>query len=469
VTAGPSATLPRGVTAPIPRELLRLALPVLVSQLMRIAYQWVDALWVRGLGIEATASVTTSMFVMWSVYSLHDVFGLGVAAYVSQLLGAGQRQRAGLASYQGLRAVLVTGLVCAAIGAPAATSIYRFMKAPPGVIEQGGHYLRIMLAASPLPMLGFTAETIMRASGNTRLPLTLDVLAVSLNAVLDPLLIYGWGPFPRLGVAGAALATAIAQALLVVCYVIVALRGHEALPLARRAPGGPINVFGLARVGLPAALVGMMFSLVYVAFSRSAARFGAASLAIVGIANRIEAVQFVVGVSLGIAGASLVGQNLGAGRPDRASLTVRTALVWGGWVSTALTIVLFAFPAAFLTLFTRDSETLRIGVPYLRILSLCLIATGLEIITNESIQGSGHTRTLSIIYNSFSIIRVPLCFVVPGWFGSGVLGIAWLITITCVARSSLILAWAARGTWKRGLAGELHGAPVGATSPDAPA
>src|SRR5438876_7150085 len=90
--------LPAGVTASIPGELLRLALPVLASQLLRIAYQWVDALWVRPLGVEATAAVTTSVFVMWTVYSLHDVFGLGVAAYVSQLLGAGERRRAGVAA-----------------------------------------------------------------------------------------------------------------------------------------------------------------------------------------------------------------------------------------------------------------------------------------------------------------------------------------------------------------------------------
>src|SRR5882672_9329637 len=108
-TSGPPA-LPRGVTRPIPGELLRLALPVLASQALRIAYQWVDALWVRPLGVEATAAVTTSLFVMWTVYSLNDVFGIGVTAYVSQLLGAGDRQRAGLAAYRGVRAAALLGL-----------------------------------------------------------------------------------------------------------------------------------------------------------------------------------------------------------------------------------------------------------------------------------------------------------------------------------------------------------------------
>jgi Na+-driven multidrug efflux pump len=101
-------------------------------------------------------------------------------------------------------------------------------------------------------------------------------------------------------------------------YLMLAWRRHPALPLARHAPGPPIRIGGMARVGLPAAIIGLMFSVVYVAFARSAAQFGPASMAIVGIVNRIEAIQFMTAVSLGTAGAALVGQNLGAGRPDRA-------------------------------------------------------------------------------------------------------------------------------------------------------
>src|SRR5437764_12184038 len=99
----------RGVTRPIPPELFRLALPVLASQALRIGYQWVDALWVQRLGVAATAAVTTSVFIMWLVYSLNDVFGVGLSAYVSQLLGAGERQRAGVAAYKGLRASALLG------------------------------------------------------------------------------------------------------------------------------------------------------------------------------------------------------------------------------------------------------------------------------------------------------------------------------------------------------------------------
>ena len=467
-TAAPqpaAPALPRGVTQPIPRELFRLALPVLVAQLTRVAYQWVDALWVRGLGIEATAAVTTSMFVLWTAYSLMDVFGVGMAAYVSQLLGAGNRERAGYAAYKGLRATAVLGITFGVAGCFGARGIYALMQAPQRVADTGAGYLSIILGAAPLAMMGFTFETVMRSAGNTRVPMTIDLCTVAFNAALDPFLIYGWGPFPRMGVAGAAVATALAQAISVISYATLAWRRHPALPLRRTPCGPPIRTAGLARVGLPTALIGIMFSLVYIAFSRSAARFGAPSLAIVGVANRIEAIQFVVSGAIGTAAAALVGQNLGARRPDRASLVMRTGVSWIAVVSIALTAIIATHPTLFLGLFTQDAEALRIGVPYLRILAICLLATGIEMVVAEAVQGSGHTRPMSIIYNSFSLLRIPLAFWVPDWTGTGVLGIAWVIATTCIVRTGLMLAWVSRGTWKTGLAREI--APESSSVPDA--
>ena len=451
------AALPAGVTRPIPGLLWRLALPLLASQLLRLAYQWVDAMWVQGLGVSATAAVTSSVFVMWSVYSLNDIFAIGVTAYVSQLIGAGDRERAGVTAWKGLRASALMGLIGTAAGLFFARDIYRLMGGDAAVVEEGGRYLSVVLAFAPLPMIGMTCENILRANGDTRTPLFIDLAAVTLNAVLDPFLIYGIGPFPRMGIAGAAWATVIAQAVMVAAFLILAARGHRAFPLRRRAPGPPVRLLGLASVGLPACLISVLFSVVYIVFARSASRFGPASMAVVGIANRIEALDFVISVAIGSAGAALVGQNLGAGRPDRAVQVLRAGLWWNGLIAAALTVLFLAFPESLLRLFTPDEEVLRVGVPYMRVLSLCLIATALEIVTAESLLGSGHTRMMSLIYTVFSLVRIPLAFWVPDWTGTGVVGIAWVIVVTCILRTTLILGWASRGTWKRGLQRELHG------------
>jgi Na+-driven multidrug efflux pump len=334
------------------------------------------------------------------------------------------------------------------------------MGASPGVVDQGGRYLRIILAAAPLPMVALTCEWIMRAAGNTRTPLLIDCGAVLLNAILAPFLIYGRGGLPRLGIEGAAWATVAAQAVMVASYVVLAVRRHPALPLRRPSPGVDFGVLGLARVGLPTCLIGLLFSAAYLALSRSAARFGAAALAIVGIANRIEAILFLTSTALGIAAATMVGHNLGAGHGDRAERAIRTGVRWIAWFSIALTALMLLAPSAFVAAFTQDVETRRIGADYLRVLSLCFLATGIEVVIFEAIQGSGHTVTLSWIYTVFSLLRIPLAFWVPDWMGNGVIGVAWVIVSTCVVRSVLIILWAARGTWKRGLRQELASSPA---------
>jgi putative MATE family efflux protein len=453
-----SRTLPRGVTQPIPGELLRLAAPMLASLSLRVAYQWIDALWVRGLGVDATAAVTTSIFIMWAVYSLNDVFAIGVTAYVSQLLGAGERHRAGVAAWKGVRASATLGLIGTTIGLLFAKQIYGLMDPDPRMVATGASFLRICLMGSPLFMIALTCESIMRSAGDTRTPLIIDLVSVGACAVLDPLLIYGIGPFPRMGVAGAGVATVSAWALMVLGYALCAVRGHRALPLARHAEGEPVHIVGMAKVGMPAALIGVLFSAVYIAFARAASQFGPSAHAIVGVANRIEALQYIFAVAIGGAGAALVGQNLGARQPERAEKVIRTGLWWMFWLSTVLIVIIAGFPQVFLGLFSRDPELIRMGVPYLRVLSTCLYFVGFEIVVAESVLGSGHTKVISFIFTSFSLLRIPLAFLVPKWTGGGLVSIAWLISITCAIRASLIVGWAARGTWKRGLASELHAA-----------
>ena len=448
--------LPSGVAGAISPALLRLALPVLASQVLRLGYQWVDALWVRGLGVEATAAVTTSLFAVWMIYAINDVVAIGITAYVSQLLGAGDRVRAGLAAYRGVRGSALLGLIGTLAGLLAARPIYGLMSPDPGMAEVGAQYLGTLLIFAPLPMIGFTCESIMRAAGDTRTPLLIDLIAVGVNAVLAPFFIYGLGPLPALGVRGAAIATVIAWVVMVASYLVLGMRGHPAFPLALRAPGPPVSLAGIVRVGLPAAVIGMTFSIVYMVFARVAAGFGTASLAVVGIVNRIEALQLVTSLAIGTAGAALVGQNLGAGSPDRAEAVIRTGIRWNLWISATSTVALLLFPETFLALFTRDPEVHRIGVGYVRVLSLCLIINGMEIVAAESVMGSGHTRSISWIFTAFSLLRIPLTLVSPGW-NIGVMGIAWVITGTCIVRGVLIVGWVARGSWKRGLRRELHG------------
>ena len=450
---------PASLDEAVPRALLRLGLPILGMHALRLAYQWVDALWVRGLGVEATAAVTTSVFILWAVVALNDVIAIGVTSFVSQLLGAGERDRAGDLVRRALGASVAIGLAIALAGVPLASHIAAFMDPEGAVTASSTAYLRVLFLGAVFPLFISTAENVMRAGGNTRVSLSIDLSAVLLNALLDPLLIYGAGPFPRLGVAGAAWATLASQALGAGAYLVVALRGHGAFPLGRDARGPRVRLSALARVGTPVALIGVLFAVVYAAFARAASVAGAAGVAVVGIVNRVEAIQFVLGTAIGWAGGALLGQALGAGRIDRAELVLRTGMRWMLALSAVLMAAYLAVPGAFLGMFTQDPEVLRLGVPYMRILALAALATGAEVVTEGILVGSGHTRVLSLIFTVVSLIRIPLAFLVPAWTGSGLVGIAWVIAGTCIVRASFIVGWAARGTWKSGLSRELGLSP----------
>lgn len=460
------AAAPDLLRMPVSRALLRLAAPIFASQILRLAFQWVDALWVRGLGVDATAAITTSVFVMWAVLSLYDIFGYGLGAYVSQLVGAGERQRAGLAAWKGIRASGAIGLVGTAAGLFFARPIYSLMASDPGVVAAGASYLGIVLLATPLLMMSLSCEAVLRATGDTRTPFLVDLGAVALNAVLAPLLIYGIGPFPRMEVAGAALATVAAQVVMFACYATLALRRHPSLPLARRAEGPPVQVLGIARVGLPVAAISILFAVVYIAFTRAASEWGPAAVAVVGIVNRVEAIQFVVSAAIGFAAAILVGQSLGAGMPGRAEEAIRTGQRWAVAFSLGLTTLYLVWPRLFLAMFTQDPQVFALGEPYMRVIALTLVATGLEIVTAEAVMGSGHTLAVSWIYTLVSLARIPLAFLVPQWTGGGLIAIAWLITISCILRTAAILWWAARGTWKSGLAKELRSREPAAAAED---
>lgn len=445
---------------PVPRALATLALPVLASQLLRLGFQWVDALWVRGLGVEATAAVTTSVFIIWCVLALGDVLHIGLSAFVSQMIGAGQVARAGVVVRKALTAAALIGLAVAVFGAWFAADIFRLIDPGAHVAASGAAYLRVLLLGTPFLLVAMGAEAVMRACGDSRTPLRVDLVAIGLNVLLAPLLIYGWGPVPALGVAGAAWATVAAYVLLCAMYLRLAVQRHPALPMTRGEVGEPVRLRALAEVGLPGALIGALFSVAYLSFTRAASADGAAALAVVGIANRAEALLFVLCLSTGLAGASLLGQALGAGRLDRAEEVLRTGQRWALVFAAVLTVVFLTVPQLALRLFSQDPEVLRLGVPYLRVLALANFATALEVITAETLLGSGHTRVMSVLFTITSLARIPLAFWVVERFEPGVLGIAWLITITCILRASAVLIWARRGSWKRGLTRELGLTPA---------
>ena len=435
---------------PLLGALVRLATPVVVMQIAHTLYHWIDVVWVGRLGAEATAALTTSFFALWTAWAIGDMTGVAVAATVSRHVGAGDRAAAGYGAAQGVLLAVFSGVAVSILGGLAAGPLFGVLGTPPGVAVQATTYLRIVLAGATISYLYIVGESVLRASGDTRTPLTVIASSLGLNAVLDPFLIFGWGPFPAMGVAGAATATVIAQAFAVAWFAVLAWSRHPAFPFdfAALSRPSPRYATALARIGVPFCLMGILYSVVYLWLARVAAPFGTTALAVVGLANRIESLTYLAAVGFGLACEAMVGQNLGAGRPERAERAawLSTGLMAG--LGLVVSLLMAVVPEALLGGFTSDPEVVARGVPYLRILALCQAFTALEIVLNGAFAGAGDTLPPSLISVTVSLLRIPLAVGLAHGLGLGLPGIAWTITLTCIGRAIIVALWFRRGRWK---------------------
>jgi putative MATE family efflux protein len=442
----------RLTSGPITPALLRLAWPVLVSRTLHTLYGVADTFWVGRLGPEAIAAVSTSTFALWTLFSIGDVLIAGVGALVSQAIGARKDDDAAAAARAGLVLALVLGAGIAAAGWLGAARLFDALLPDRAIAALGAEYLSLVSLLAPLFYVGFVADTVYRSCGDSRTPMLIMLGASIANIVLDPLLILGVGPFPRLGVRGAALATIAAECLAVAAGLALWATGR--FPLRLRRPAGRPRFAGrdlreILRIGSPWAATGIVFSGVYLLLSRIAGEFGAPALAALGIVNRLESVSYLTAGAVGMGVATMVGQNVGAARPDRAAAAAdRGALVVTATSGFVAAVFLVA-PRALAGVFTSSPEALDECVAFLRIVALSQPMMCWEIVYQGAFSGTGRTLPPMLVSVLVSIVRIPLA----GWLalgaGAGAAGLWWTISLTAVVRGIWVSLWFRAGGWRR--------------------
>lgn len=448
------------------RRILALAVPAFLSAAVPLVHRWVDMAWCRELGTEATAALSLAAISTWFYMALGVLVGIGVTALVARYVGAGREPGARYVASQGLRWSVGVGLLGALIGYVGAPLLFGAAQADPAVEAQGVPYVRIYWGTGVLTMVQFTGDAIFRGHGNTRTPMRIAVTALLLNVALDPLLIFGLGPIPALGVAGAAAATAVATALAAFLH-LRALRaaGHlgasrppdAVLRFVASTPLGQPRLLGLdpailrrvVRVGIPAALASILFNGITLVLMRCAEEAGgAAAQAGLGVGYSGEGVAYVMGLGWSAAASALVGQRLGAGRPDEAH-----ALAWrAAWQCALLSglwgALLFVFDEPLASTFAREADAVGYGAQYYRIVALCLVPQAIELVLTGAFGGAGLTVPPMVIAMTFSLARVPLAYYAAFTLGLGPAGIFGVIAGTAVLRGVVTALWFQRGTWR---------------------
>ncbi len=432
----------RLIEGPLTAQLVRLAGPVFVSRALHTLYGVAATAWMGRVSPTALAAVSTGFFASWTIAALGDVLVAGTTALASQAIGARRDEEA-----SHVARVALVGL----LGWAAAPLLFELLFDDPEILRLGSTYLSLYALLSPIFFVVFVFESIYRSCGDTRTPMLILGAGSLVNLALDPFLILGLGPFPRLEVKGAVLATAIAETIVLLGYAALALRGRLPRRLAWRTPwvaGSGRRARSILAIGAPQAITGILFSAIYLYLSRVTGRFGAEPLAALGVVNRLESLNYLTSVAMGMAVAAMVGQNLGAGQPDRAERAAHRGALLITAVTGVMTVLFLAVPGPIIAIFTPGQEAVRIGSISLRIVAISQIFMGWEIVYGAAFSGAGHTLPPMIAAVTTSAIRVPL----SSWWSAperaGPAGVWWTITLTCIVRGLAITGWFRRGTWK---------------------
>jgi putative MATE family efflux protein len=442
--ATPQAARAAIVAGPLPRAIVRLALPAVGATLLQLVFLLIDTFWVgRILGPAALAAVSTAGFAVWMLAALAEMIGVGLTAVAARRHGEGAHGLAAVVAGTALVLALLLGCAIAASGWSLVGTLFAVMQTPPEVTTLGRLYLTTYLLGTPL-LFGFAAtEATFRAAGDTRTPLALLGVSVVLNLVLDPLLITGAGPLPELGVAGAAVAAILTRGTALAMGLVLLKRRR----LVRLGVWAWRSAFAAFRIGLPTAGTGVFFSLIYIGLTRITTRFGVPALAALGIGHKLEGLSYMVATGFGLGASTIVGQNLGAGRPDRAR---RAGWITAGYACAAGAVVSFlflAFPDLMVGVFTRDRQVIADGSLYLRALAVAQITMGLEIVLEASLGGAGYTIQPMLWAGAITASRIPLAAWLAGVMG--VAGVWWTIGLTAVARGVTMATLWGSDRWQR--------------------
>jgi MATE family, multidrug efflux pump len=433
------------------RAIVLLAIPMVLEMVLESLFAVVDVFWVGRLGADAIATVGLTESILSLVIAVGFGLGMSTTAMVARRIGEKDPADAAVAGVQAIVLGLATSVV---IGVPCwiyAPRLLQLMGASPQIVTMGSGYARIALGGCGAILMLFLNNAIFRGAGDAAIAMRLLWVSNIINLILDPCLIFGWGPFPKLGVTGAALATLIGRSIAVLYQFYRLLRGTERIRILTSQLHVDLGVLlRLVRVSLTGILQFAIADVSWIGLVRIVSLFGSAALAGYTIAIRI--VIFVILPSWGLsnAAATLVGQNLGAKQPERAEQSVwRTGLY--NMILLGTVGVFFVFLAEpVIRLFTNDPAVVPLAVSCLRIISYGNIGYAYGMVMLQAFNGAGDTITPTIVnFFGFWLLEIPLAYAlaVPFHFQANGAYIAIVIAETAIAAAGILLF--RRGRWKR--------------------
>ncbi len=441
----------------IPRHLVTFSLPMLAGNLIQTAYSIINAVWVgKGLGKRELAAVTVSFPVVFVLLAVAGGLTMATGILVAQYAGARNWARLKVVVQTSVALAIGISAVLLPVGELLTPLILSRMQTPPGVLPEAISYMRIFLLSMPFGFGTFLVVSMLRGVGDSKTPLYFQAGSLLLTAIFDPILMFGWLGFPRLGLNGTAVASVSAQALGVVAlFLYLHHKDHVVAPNWRKLRADWPTAWLLLKIGFPSAVQQSFISIGMLFVTGFVNAFGENATAAFGAALRIDQIAFLPAMTFSMAVATLVGQNIGAGRLNRVPEVFRWGIALSGGVTLPLMALMLLAPHLLLRMFVDDAQVMRIGISYLRIIGASYIFMAVLFVGNGVLNGAGHTLATTLIaLVSLWVVRVPLAAYLTARMGR-VEGVWWAMAASSVASMLVSMGCYYAGLWKR---------PVGAHS-----
>jgi len=418
-----------------------LALPIMATSLIQMAYNLIDMIWIGKIGASAVASVGAAGMFMWLSNGLATLAKMGGQIKVGHALGAQKKEDAASYAQSSIQMGIVFAIGFGILSIVFADEMIGFFQLNSvQVIQDAKLYLMITCGLVIFSFMNQIFTGILTAMGNSRTSFIATGIGLVLNIVLDPLFIFGFGAIPPMGVAGAAIATVLAQLVVMLLFLHTILRDTVLFSnvhiLHSYSSQHTMEIF---RIGLPSAVQSMLFSGISMVIARLIAGWGDAAVAVQKVGSQIESISWMTAEGYAAALNSFVAQNHGAKNTDRIREGYRLSMIvmlsWGVFCS----LVLIVFPQLIFQVFIQEAEVLPMGVDYLRILGVSQLFMCMEITTAGAFSGLGKTLPPSIVSITLTGARIPMAILLGRWLGLN--GVWWAITISSIGKGIVLLGW----------------------------
>jgi putative MATE family efflux protein len=431
------------------KQLLKLALPIMGANLLQMLYNLADAYFLGKLGKDAVSAPSIAFTLVFFLVVFGTGFSMAGTTLISQSKGKKDQEKIDFYLGQMIFILIFTSILIMVLGLTFSKPLLRLLQVPESAFEYTYEYVTITFLGIPLSFMVIILQSSLQGIGNSVTPLYIQLCTVLLNVILDPLLIFGIGPFPAMEVKGAALATLFSQGVASIISFYILVKGKSGLKLRlRNLRPNKEAVTRIVEIGLPASLGQSLSAFGFTVLQGAVNSFGTAVVAAFGIGNRITNMFSVPAQAFAQATSSLVGQSLGAKNKKRAVLVVKqAALSLFVFITIGMGLTFF-YGHSFVKFFINDPEVINHGVSFFRINSISTIIFSLYTVITGAFQGGGDTKPIMLL-NIFRLwgLRVPLAYLLSSTAGWGPIGIWSAIFTSNLIVASLGFIHLKRGRW----------------------